>query len=114
MFLFNGEVGIALKTSDSFEVYFESQGSYHSFSSESLPENEPAFAITVHKSQGSEYQEIFLVMPNDSDNKLLTRQIIYTGLTRAKSLAVIYSDKNITANAIMTKSKRHSGLSLWE
>ena len=112
--LFNGEVGLALKTTDSFEVYFESQGEYHSFSPESLPENEPALAITVHKSQGSEYKEVLLVMPDDIENRLLSRQILYTGLTRAKDLAVIYSDKEIAAAAVRTKSKRHSGLSLWE
>ena len=73
----------------------------------------PAFAITVHKSQGSEYGQVLLVLPDDSENRLLTREIIYKGLTRAKYLAVIYGKKDALKRAVEQRIARESGINIW-
>jgi exodeoxyribonuclease V alpha subunit len=72
-----------------------------------------AWAVTIHKSQGSEYDQVLLVLPEETKHRLLTQEIIYTGLTRAKYLAVIYGSTNALKTAITTRIQRDSGLSLW-
>ena len=65
--------------------------------------------MTVHKSQGSEYNQVFLILP-DEDNALLTKEIIYTGITRAKKQAVIFGNEDVFKKAISRKITRTSGL----
>jgi ATP-dependent exoDNAse (exonuclease V) alpha subunit len=83
-------------------------------SAERLPPHELAFALTVHKSQGSEYDEVLLVLPPRDGEALLTRQLLYTGLTRAKKLAVICGNAKTMRRAIEQRILRESGVRLWE
>jgi exodeoxyribonuclease V alpha subunit len=69
--------------------------------------------MTVHKSQGSEYDQVLLVLPEDAGHRLLTREIIYTGLTRAKYLVVTYGAIDALQAAIARHICRDSGLDLW-
>jgi len=71
-----------------------------------------AFAITIHKSQGSEYKHVTMFLPTKIGHPLLTNQIIYTGITRAKeSVTIIASDDTFKA-AVTTVSERDTGISL--
>lgn len=79
-----------------------------------LPEDSitTAFAITIHKSQGSEYKHVTMFLPTKIGHPLLTNQIIYTGITRAKeSVTIIASDDTFKA-AVTTVSERDTGISL--
>ena len=79
-----------------------------------LPEDSitTAFAITIHKSQGSEYKHITMFLPTKIGHPLLTNQILYTGITRAKeSVTIIASDETFRA-AVTTVSERDTGISL--
>ena len=85
-----------------------------SFEPDQLPDHETAFAMTVHKSQGSEFDQVLLILP-DRDSPLLTRELVYTGITRAKRQVTVMADRNILSGAIERKIRRRSGLQdmLW-
>ncbi len=74
-----------------------------------LPEHETAYAMTVHKSQGSEFERVLLVLPAE-DSPVLTRELIYTGLTRASKGVELWSDQAIFATAVRRRISRRSGL----
>ena len=60
-----------------------------------LTSYESAFSITVHKSQGSEYDDILITLPDNKDNPLLTKELLYTGITRAKESVVIFGKSDV-------------------
>lgn len=71
---------------------------------------ETVFAMTVHKSQGSEFTHTALVLPS-ADNPVLTKELLYTGITRSsQAFTLIYSDKNVLASALRKQVERVSGL----
>jgi len=116
--LFNGDVGIALNDQESeigLSVYFPSiNGVFRKFSPYRLPAHETVFAMTVHKSQGSEYERVLLIMPPFS-NQILTREIIYTGLTRARTSVELWCNDEIFTTSCEKRIHRRSGLrqALW-
>jgi len=111
--LFNGDVGVTLRSpAGGHRVVFPRQGGYVSFAADGLPAHELGFALTVHKSQGSEYGQVLLVLPPQGARRLLTKEIVYTGITRAKQLAVISSTKEALQFAIRRRIERDTGLSL--
>ncbi len=77
-----------------------------------MPPWEFAFAMTVHKSQGSEFDDVLLVLPDDENHRLLTREIVYTGLTRAKKRVLLYGSRPALNTALQRKIQRQSGL-MW-
>ncbi len=119
--LFNGDVGIAmaLETADdkACHVYFRggSAGPLQRFAPSRLPRHQDVYAMTIHKSQGSEFDEVLLVLP-EKDNPLLTRELLYTGITRAKRKLSILASESVIRNAVSRKIERASGLrdALWE
>jgi len=70
-------------------AFFQRFDSFISFSINLLPSWAPAFAMTVHKSQGSEFDDVLVVLPDNDNHRLLTRKIIYTGITRAKNRLIL-------------------------
>jgi len=110
--VFNGDVGV-IKSIDhdneSLVVDFEDKLVKYSF--DKLPELEPAYAMTVHKSQGSEYHTVILAMTSAA-SLLLSRSVLYTAMTRAKSLLVVVGSLDIMARMVLNdkKQKRYSGL----
>jgi exodeoxyribonuclease V alpha subunit len=109
--LFNGDIGITLRSRrGGLRVVFQRQDRCVSFPAESLPSHELGFALTVHKSQGWEYGNVMLVLPPSAGKRLLTKELIYTGITRAKSLAVICSTKDALRFAIGRRIQRESGI----
>lgn len=75
-----------------------------------LPEHETAWATTVHKSQGAEFDEVLLVL-GPSETGLVTRELLYTGITRAKKMVTVVSDPEAFKDAVARPVDRHSGLS---
>ncbi len=107
--LYNGDIGIALQTAEGLRVYFERDGDFAAFAPQRLPPYETAYAMTVHKSQGSEFDTVALVLP-DSDSPVLTRNLVYTALTRARRRAEIWGPATVLAKALATATRRDSGL----
>jgi exodeoxyribonuclease V alpha subunit len=78
-----------------------------------LPEATPAFAMTVHKSQGSEYDRVLIALPADADHRMLRRELLYTALTRAREAAWIYGPESAIQAAVSQSQPRDSGLRWW-
>ena len=111
--LFNGDVGIVIRDANgAYRAFFPRFDSYIGLAMDLLPPWEHAFAMTVHKSQGSEFDDVLLVLPGDEKHRLLTREIVYTGITRAKKRVVLYGTESALRTAFQRKIKRHSGL-MW-
>ncbi len=74
-----------------------------------LPPHELAFAMTVHKSQGSEFGHVLLVLP-ERDSPVLTRELIYTGLTRARDRVDLWAEPGVLERGVARRVERASGL----
>ena len=110
--LFNGDVGVTVKGSRGMVVLFPRGAKTIACPVALLPEHELAYAMTVHKSQGSEFENVMVVLPDDENHPLLNRQIVYTGITRAKKRAVVVgTEKSLTA-ALKRKLERDTGISI--
>ncbi|PKL16469.1 MAG: exodeoxyribonuclease V subunit alpha [Spirochaetae bacterium HGW-Spirochaetae-5] len=112
--LFNGDIGITTNA-DSVEVVFPgNDGEPRVVHPSRLPEHETAFAMTIHKSQGSEFDNVLVVMP-DKWNMVMTRELLYTAVTRARNGVVIAAGADIIREMIVTPTRRMSGLKqkLW-
>ena len=108
--LFNGDVGITLATAGGgLRVTFQRSDGYATFAAEALPAHELGFALTIHKSQGSEYGQVLLILPPEGGRPLLTKEILYTGITRARQLAVIHAAREVLVHAISRKIDRETG-----
>jgi len=110
--LFNGDVGILLPDSETgtLMAWFADQaGGVRKFTPSRLPEYEPAYAMTVHKSQGSEYDKVLLILP-DRESPVVTRELVYTGLTRARDKLEVWFQETALRDAIAHETKRSSGL----
>jgi exodeoxyribonuclease V alpha subunit len=110
--LYNGDIGILLPESanGSLLAWFSGEGGdLRRIPPARLPEHEPAFAMTVHKSQGSEFDNVLLILP-DKDSPILTRELIYTGLTRARTRVEVWFQESVLRAALARKIQRGSGL----
>ncbi len=110
--LYNGDIGICLpdEKDGGFKVWFErGDGSMRAYSPHRLPRCETVFAMTVHKSQGSEFDEVIVVLPEE-DNKILSRELIYTAVTRARKSVKIVAQPDIFRGALTRNIERFSGL----
>lgn len=96
--LYNGDVGVTLAIDGVPMVHFPaSDGGVRSFMPSQLPAHETAWAMTVHKSQGSEFDHVLVVLP-EADSRVLTRELLYTAVTRARrSVTISGSDRMIEA-----------------
>ena len=112
--LFNGDIGFCLQTGDErsrLEVFFENkkQGIAVNLLNEEVIAT--AYAMTIHKSQGSEFDHVAITFDN-SHARLLSKELIYTAVTRAKKQVTIYSTKSALEKAVQTPTERHTGLAL--
>src|SRR5690606_40603770 len=109
--LFNGDIGIALEREQGLRVWFAMpDGTIKSVQPSRLPEHETTWAMTVHKSQGSEFDHAALVLPTQL-SPVVTRELIYTAITRARQRLSLYADDRVLVQAIATRTERRSGLS---
>lgn len=102
--LFNGDVGITLPdASGALRVYFpdnQEAGKFRSFAPVRLPVHETAWAMTIHKSQGSEFDRVLLLMPDHEASQMLGRELLYTGVTRAKRELFLMGTLNTMQRAL--------------
>ncbi len=119
--IFNGEVGICLPDeSGQLMVYFPEQATrlaeegggedtFRAIAPLRLPEHDSAFASTVHKSQGSEFAVVLLLLPAEP-SRVLSRELLYTGTTRAAQRVILAGSREVFLAAVNNPTKRHSGL----
>jgi len=120
--LFNGDIGILWKSKNhdnnsQLLAYFEQTSSeeaqtFKSILPSRLPKFTPVYAMTIHKTQGSEFEHVAMVLPKNSNNQLLSRELLYTGITRAKCLLTIASSQSSWQQGVAKAVVRHSGLQL--
>lgn len=117
--LFNGDVGLLFPDRDaggeSRALFRKQDGTFRKIHPARLPEHETVFAMTVHKSQGSEFDDVVLILP-DQPSAVLTRELIYTGLTRARKRGEIWGRDDVFLEGVSRRIERSSGLreALWE
>jgi len=116
--LFNGDIGIAFPSENDdgrFKVFFpDGDGGVRGVSPVRLPAHETCYAMTIHKSQGSEFDRVEMILPA-GDAAILTRELIYTGITRAKCGVEIWGKEDLFIAAASRRMERKSGLqdALW-
>jgi exodeoxyribonuclease V alpha subunit len=117
--LFNGDIGLILEEESSrgrlVATFSSPDGKVRSLAPARLPPHETAFAMTIHKSQGSEFDEVVVLLPAGV-SPILSRELIYTAVTRARSKVTIFGDADVVAHAVTRKIERASGLreAIWE
>jgi exodeoxyribonuclease V alpha subunit len=115
--LFNGDIGIAWEEPSRAQtgplplgVFFPSEsGEMRRFLPSRLPEQETVFAMTIHKAQGSEFDSVLLILP-DQASPVLTRELLYTAVTRARKRVEIWARRETIEASIEKRVIRHSGL----
>lgn len=111
--LFNGDIGITLpdpQSPETLKVYFpESATNYRAFLPQRLPKHETAYAITVQKSQGSEFERVLFLLPFVY-SRVFTRELVYTAITRAKKQIEIFGKESLLKQSIQKREERLSRL----
>ena len=111
--LYNGDTGILWPDSehddDRLFAWFDIEGRLVPYSLHQLPEWQTAWTLSVHRSQGSEYDHVFLLLPN-TVSRILSRELIYTGITRARKHCTLVSAGDSLLGAVRQHERRHSGL----
>ncbi|TGL72664.1 exodeoxyribonuclease V subunit alpha [Leptospira levettii] len=118
--LFNGDIGLVVSIDSELRAVFPIEDRLYSFALDTLPDHEPAFFLTIHKSQGSEYKSIYLYLPPktaldvDTENNLsiLNRRILYTAITRAKEKVILLGDFQTWEFGLQSFRKRHTGIQI--
>lgn len=109
--IFNGDVGIVVPTQEDlthYEVFFGDRQELKP--AVLLPEHDTAFALTIHQSQGSQFDRVAVLLPMDESSSLTTRELLYTGVTRAKKEVILFASSSTMKRACLTKTERASGL----
>jgi exodeoxyribonuclease V alpha subunit len=111
--LFNGDIGIVMPDNNApgrlQAVFLDAGGDEYGVSLGRLPEHQVAHAITVHKAQGSQAAGVVLILPKKL-SAVLSRELIYTGITRAGQSLAIWGDREVLASAIGRNAQRATGL----
>ena len=109
--LYNGDVGLVLRGNGGTDkAWFKRAGGLVAFPASALSDWELAFSMTVHKSQGSEFEDTLLFLPDDASHRLLTREIVYTAATRASRRLIVCGTAAAFHTALRRKIQRQSGL----
>jgi exodeoxyribonuclease V alpha subunit len=108
--LFNGDRGVIFNFGgENYALFREGPEKFRFIPAGKIKTYETAYAQTIHKSQGSEFKKVLVLIPEGSD-RLLTREIIYTGITRAREKLALLSSDEIFIEAVSRKVVRHSGI----
>ncbi len=128
--LFNGDIGLLWHTEDGHLMAFfenaeqmqdkqqavpdskEDSKTYRMLLPSRLPKYDSVYAMTIHKTQGSEFEHVAIVLPKQANHQLLSRELLYTGITRAKNKLTIASNSQTWQSGVKTQIKRYSGLTL--
>lgn len=113
--LYNGDIGLLWKSEAGhlMAVFEQADNEQKWVNPARLPQHETVYAMTIHKTQGSEFEHVAIVLPEQSDNKLLSRELMYTGITRAKKKLSVSSLANVWRHGVTTKTTRYSGINLY-
>lgn len=111
--LYNGDIGVAVATEDGLRAVFDRRG-LRRYPLSHLTEHTTVHALTIHKSQGSQFDEVVVVLP-DAESPLLTRELLYTAVTRAQTRVWLVGSEAVVRSAINRSVPRASGLAtlLW-
>ncbi len=108
--LFNGDTCVLLEQDGVTTAWFESETKeIRSFRPVDLPDSEQAFAVTIHKSQGSEFDTVLILIP-EQISPVVTRQLLYTGITRSREKVIIFGSLPLIRQALNTPVARRSNL----
>lgn len=110
--LFNGDTGI-IRTNEkgvAMAWFQDGDGQLKSVLPGYIAQADTVFAMTIHKSQGSEFKQVLLVLPDREENELFTRELLYTAVTRARETAIIQARKSLFLSATAARVKRASGI----
>ncbi len=109
--LYNGDIGLCLRDENGeIKVFFpRPNGNFQSYSPARLPPCETVFAMTIHKSQGSEFDEVCVFLP-DFYQPILTKELLYTAITRAKKCVKLVTTETIFTKTVQTRVSRVTGL----
>jgi len=115
--LWNGDIGVVVQTRERVEVVFPSAdrgAPTRAVGAASMPAHETAFAMTIHKSQGSQFDHAVVVMP-DTASRILTRELVYTGISRAKEQLTLCGSPAVLSVALKERVSRATSLDarLW-
>jgi exodeoxyribonuclease V alpha subunit len=115
--LFNGDTGIAWPDEEGrlWAWFLHREGGLRRVALSRLPGHETAYAVTVHKAQGSEFSEVLFILP-PAESRVLNRELVYTGVTRARNRLTLCGDPELLAGSINQHVVRFSGLRdrLWD
>ncbi|MFC3151665.1 exodeoxyribonuclease V subunit alpha [Litoribrevibacter euphylliae] len=108
--LYNGDIGVVMRDeAGRLRVYFDGADGLKAILPSRMPEHETAYAMTVHKSQGSEFEHTYFILP-DRLNPVLTRELVYTAVTRAKTQLTLLYSADVLKDAVVQRVQRFSGL----
>jgi exodeoxyribonuclease V alpha subunit len=107
--LFNGDLGLCLRSEDGTAVWFRTAAGLRPFHPGALPAHAGAFAMTVHKAQGSEFDTVWLQLPKQPA-RTLSRELIYTAMTRARTTLHVCASETALRAALGVRAQRVSGL----
>ena len=107
--VFNGDLGVAIEEGDGLWVYVETGSEVRRFKPHRLQHYDPAYFLTVHKSQGSEFDHVNLLLPQ-KDTQILTKELIYTAVTRARNRFSLYGELDLFEKGIVRETLRFTGL----
>ncbi|MDX1587808.1 MAG: exodeoxyribonuclease V subunit alpha [Oleiphilaceae bacterium] len=111
--LFNGDIGLVWPEPDgsgeTLFAWFPNSEGHRPLALGRLPAHETVYAMTIHKTQGSEFERVALVLPEQSHNRV-SRELLYTGLTRARSAVTVCGEEPVWKSGVSNPVERHSGL----
>jgi exodeoxyribonuclease V alpha subunit len=107
--VFNGDLGVVWREAGSVVVHFRGDGATRAIAPVRLPSVETAWAMTVHKAQGSEFDDVLVVVP-ESDSRVMSRELLYTAVTRARRGVTIVGSGGAIRSALGRSTGRTSGL----
>jgi exodeoxyribonuclease V alpha subunit len=111
--LWNGDIGLTMLRGGQLRIVFPplpGESVWRDYAPAELSTTEAAWALTIHQSQGSEYGRVALLLPPDAEHRILSRQLIYTGATRARQQLEFWADAAVLAGAISRITQRRGGL----
>ena len=110
--MFNGDIGKIITIDNealTAIISFYPDNREVQYKKEDIMELDLAYAITIHKSQGSEFNEVLVVLPSE-DNRVLCRELLYTAVTRARKRVTVAAEKQVMELALSKRIQRYSGL----
>ncbi len=110
--VFNGDNGIIRenKKTGQKRIYFQDEDGIKDFPVVNINSFQTAYAMTIHKSQGSEYDNVLIIIPDDENHKILSRELLYTAVTRARKNVLILGNDNVIIESVKRKINRISGI----